>query len=141
MRWCVLQKNWFTIFSVKVTARAYIIKMGLCLESLLNCWSIGSQTWFDSTAFYARVSCLKMGLLYSRSRSQQRFKMTVCPIVSAQYLLNSSTIYFFFLPNFVLMYSIISQSILWKKMELLGSKSRSQRRFKMLVNVCQDDIF
>ena len=44
MRWCVMQKNWFTIFNVKVTARAYIIKIWLFLLYLLTC----NQTWFDS---------------------------------------------------------------------------------------------
>ena len=37
-------------------------------------------------------------------------------------------------PNLVLYYSII-------KIGLLHSRSRSQQRFKMLVNVCLDDIF
>ena len=36
-----------------------------------------NQTWFDSTASYAGVFCGKMGLLHLRSRSQQRFKMSV----------------------------------------------------------------
>ena len=31
MRRCVMQKNWFTIFSVKATARAYVIRMWLFL--------------------------------------------------------------------------------------------------------------
>ena len=49
MRQCVLWKDWFTIFNVKVTARAYIIKIWLFLLHLLNCWSICNQTWFDGT--------------------------------------------------------------------------------------------
>ena len=44
------KKNWFTIFSVKVTVRAYIIKIWLFLLYLLNCWSVCNQTWFDRTA-------------------------------------------------------------------------------------------
>ena len=36
--------------NVKVTVRAYIIKNGLSLLYLLNCWSVCNQTWFDSTA-------------------------------------------------------------------------------------------
>ena len=65
-----------------------------------------NQTWFDRTASYARMSCGKMGLLHSRSKSQQRFKMSVnicpddtfsvCLIRSTQYLLNRSTIFFFY---------------------------------------------
>ena len=49
-RRCVMGKNWFIIFSVKVTARAYLIKIWLFLLYLLNCWSVCNQTWFDSTA-------------------------------------------------------------------------------------------
>ena len=41
--------NWFTVFSVKVTARAYVIKW-LFLLYLLNCWLVCNQTWFDSAA-------------------------------------------------------------------------------------------
>ena len=39
MRRCVLQKNWFFIFNVEVTARAYIIKIWQFLLYLLKCWS------------------------------------------------------------------------------------------------------
>ena len=54
--WCsimsqsVCEKNWFTVFNVKVTVRAYIIKILLFLLYLLNCWSVCNQTLFDSTA-------------------------------------------------------------------------------------------
>ena len=61
-----MQKNWFTVFNVKVTARAYIIKIWLYLLYLLNSWSVCNETSFDSTASW------KMGLLH-----QRRFKMTV----------------------------------------------------------------
>ena len=121
--------------------------------------------------------------------------MSVCPIVSAQYLLKKrSTIFFFFfftklgmvvyfykatyhaeklvhyLPcqghseglynkknkNYFLLYLLNClfvcnhtwlDSTTWEagvfcgKMGLLCSRSRSQRSFKMLVNVCPDDIF
>ena len=43
MRWCVMQKNVFIIFNVKVTARAYIIKMWQFLLYLLKRWSICNQ--------------------------------------------------------------------------------------------------
>ena len=70
-----MQKNWFTVFKVKVTARAYIIKIWLYLLYLLNSWSVCNETSFDSTASW------KMGLLCSSSRSERRFKMSVnvCP--------------------------------------------------------------
>ena len=45
-----MQKNWFTIVIVKVTARAYMINIWLFLLYLLNCWSVCNQTWFCSTA-------------------------------------------------------------------------------------------
>ena len=50
MRWRVIQKNWFIIFKVKITSRAYTIKIWLFLLYLLNCWSICNQTWIASTA-------------------------------------------------------------------------------------------
>ena len=76
-----LLKNLFTILNVKVTVRAYIIKIWLYLLYLLNCQSVCSLTWLDSTASEARVSCGRIALICSISRSQQRFKMlvNVCP--------------------------------------------------------------
>ena len=73
----VTQKNWFTVFNVKITVRAYMIKIWLFLLYLLKCWSVCNQIWFDSTASEAGVSCGKTGLLHSRSRSQWRFSMSV----------------------------------------------------------------
>ena len=81
MKQSVLQKKLFAVFKFKVTATACIFKIQLFVLDLLNCWSICNQTWFDSTASSARVSCEKVGLLHSESRSQRRFKMSmnVCP--------------------------------------------------------------
>ena len=62
----------YTIFDVKVTTRAYIIKIWLFLQYLLS-----NQTWFHSVAWEAGVFCGKTGVLHSRSRSQQRFSMLV----------------------------------------------------------------
>ena len=45
----VMQKDWFAIFRVKVTARAHMIKIWQFLLYLLNCWSFCYQTCFDST--------------------------------------------------------------------------------------------
>ena len=77
----VMQKNQFTVFNVKVTVRAYITKLWLFLLYFLNCWSVYNQTWFDSTAIKARVSCGKNWTLHSRSRSDRRVNMSVnvCP--------------------------------------------------------------
>ena len=79
MRWSVMKKNWFTIFNVKVTARAYITKIWLFLLCLLNFWSVCRQTWFNGITSEAEVSSGKTGL--QCSRSQWRFKMLVdvCP--------------------------------------------------------------
>ena len=78
MRQCVMRKNWFTIFNLKVTVRAYIIKISLfLLLNHLNCWSVCKQTWYNRTASYAWVSCGKIGLLHSGSSSQQKFKIVV----------------------------------------------------------------
>ena len=70
----------------------------------------------------SQMSCGKMGLLHPRSRSQQRFKMSVnvcpddifsvCLIVSTQYLLSHSAI--FFLPNLVLWCIIMSRFVMQK---------------------------
>ena len=197
-----MQKNWFIVFNVKVTANSYIIKIWLFLLYLLNCWLVWNQTWFNSTTSEARVSCGKMGLLHWRSRSQQRFKMSVnicpddifsvCLMVSAQYLLNWSTIFLLLLlPNLVWWCTNMRWCVMWKnwffiltvevtvtgyvikiwlfllsllncwsvcnqtcydsanssagvscgKMGLLHSRSRSQWRLKMFINVCLDDIF
>ena len=55
--WCIITrqivrqkiKNWFPIVNVKVTVRAYIIKIWLFLLYLPNCWSGCNQTRFDNT--------------------------------------------------------------------------------------------
>ena len=50
-------EKWFTVFNVKVTASAFIIKMLLFLLYLLHCWSVCNQTWFESTVSWAGVPC------------------------------------------------------------------------------------
>ena len=85
--WCItmsrsiMQKDWFTIFKVKVTARAHMIKIWQFLLYVLNFWSFCYQTWFDSTLSLARVSYGEIGVLCTRSRSQQHFTMSMndCP--------------------------------------------------------------
>ena len=52
-------------------------KVWLFLLCLLNCWSICNQTWLIVHYYVNWVSCGKMGLLCSKSRSQRRFKMLV----------------------------------------------------------------
>ena len=70
------RKNWFTVFSVKVTTRAYIIKIWLHLLYHLNCWAICNQ--LDLIVQHHKPEHLeKIGSLHSRSRSQWRFKMSM----------------------------------------------------------------
>ena len=71
----VMQKNWFTVFSVKVTVRAYIIKIWLFLLYLLKCWSVCNQTWFDSTASWASFVLWKNGI----TAVKVKMLVNVCP--------------------------------------------------------------
>ena len=50
MRWRAMQKDWITIFKVKVTARAYIFKIWLFWQCLLNCLPVCNQIWYNNTA-------------------------------------------------------------------------------------------
>ena len=85
-----------SVFNVKFTWRAYVNKIWLFLLVYhINSRSVCNQTLFYHKASLAKVSCGKMGLLCTRSRSQQMFKLSVCLNVSAQYLLNHSTFFFF----------------------------------------------
>ena len=60
-----LEENCFTVFNVKVTVRAYIIKILLFLMYLLNCWSVcGGKKSFDGTASYVGVVCGKLDLAF-----------------------------------------------------------------------------
>ena len=56
LSWSVMQKDWFAIFKVKVTARAYMIIIWQFLLYLLNCWFFGNQTCLLDTASRAKVS-------------------------------------------------------------------------------------
>ena len=77
MSQCHAKQTFFAVLKVKVTARAYIIKILHWLRYLLNCWFFGNQTWSDDRLSQARASCGKSGLLPSRSRSQRRVKMSM----------------------------------------------------------------
>ena len=87
MRRCVMQKNWFTIFNVKVTARAYIIRIWLFLLYLLNCWSICNQYWFDSTASLVGVFCRKNGITAFKVKITAKVQ-NASECLSGWYLLN-----------------------------------------------------
>ena len=76
----VMRKSGITAFKVKVTVKVPNVSECLSRWYLLNhrtfCWLVCNQTWFDSTASQAGVSCGKMELLHLRSRWQRRFKMS-----------------------------------------------------------------
>ena len=58
----VMQKNWFTVFNVMFTLRAYIIKIWLYLLYLLNCWSVCNLTWFDKYSIISQSVLRKNGI-------------------------------------------------------------------------------
>ena len=120
-----MQKTWFTVLNVKVTARAYMIKIWQFLLYLLNCWLICNQTWFDSTASYAGVSCGKwdycvQGLGHSEgSKCQWMFVLMMFLHVSDHVCSVSSEplhhlIFFFFLPNLVWWCIFLMQCVMRK---------------------------
>ena len=89
-----MQKSWFTIFNVKVAARAYIINIWLFLLYVLNCWSVCNQTWFDSTPSEAGVSCRKKknGITTLKVKVKVTAKVqNVSECLSETYLLNHRT--------------------------------------------------
>ena len=93
MRRCVMWKNWFTIFNVKVTARAYIIKRRPFLLYLLSCWYVCNQIWFVSTASEARVSCGKEWITVFKVKIIAKVQ-NVNECLSGWYLLNHRTFYY-----------------------------------------------
>ena len=60
----VVRKNWFTIFSVKVTTRVYMT------VSIISVETAGLSVTKLGTASQARVSYGQIGLLHPRSKSE-----------------------------------------------------------------------
>ena len=82
----VIQKNWFTVFDVKVTASAYTIKIWLFLLYVLNCWSV----W---TKLGLIVQHYKLAVLWKNRMTAFKVKVTakvqnVSECLSGWYLLN-----------------------------------------------------
>ena len=127
--WSVIQKDWFAIFKVKFTARAYMIRIWWFLLYLLNCWSICYHTWFDSTLSLtkAHMSFEEIGLLCSRSRSQQILKCQWMFVQSVS--LNSWAFYY------QTWYSNASARarVSSKKMDWLSSRTRSKSKYNFLI--------
>ena len=106
-------QEWLAIFKVKVTARTHIIKIWQFLLYFLNCRSFRYQTMFGCTLSQARVCCeeiglLCIGLLHSRSRSQQGVEMSTF----IQIILSKPPN--ILLPNLVLRCIIVSWSVMQK---------------------------
>ena len=92
----------------------------------LNCWTFWNQTWYGDATSWARVSFGKIGLLCSRSRSQQNFKMSVFVQTISYKLLNLSP------PNLVWWCIIMSQIVFQKRLVCcLQGQYHSKGSFRM----------
>ena len=78
--WCiitsgsVMQKDWFAIFKVRVTARVHMNKIWQFLLNFLNCWSFCYQTWFNSTLSKARVSYKEIKIIMFKVNVTAKFQ-------------------------------------------------------------------
>ena len=81
-----MRKNWSATFKIKVTARAYIIKISLFLLYLLTfCSCFRNQTWIYGTSLLARVFCEKLDCCVQgrgHSKGSKCQWMIVCTISS-----------------------------------------------------------
>ena len=118
-------KNWLAVFKVRVTARAYIVRIWLFLLHLLHCWPFCSQSWFDGAFSHAGVSCEKKRIsVFKVKPPKVTVKIqNVHACLTGQHLLN------LLLPNLVQWCVIMNQS---EKTGLLFSMSRSQRRLRII---------
>ena len=76
--WCIImgqwhQEDWFVCcLQVQDHNEGWHIRP--FLPYLLNCWSFFNHIWLDGTSSLAEVFCVKIRLLFSRSRTQCGFK-------------------------------------------------------------------
>ena len=102
---------------------------------LLNCRIFCYQTWYGDATSWAWMSCKKICLLSSSSRSQWE-------LIRSKY----DSFYYIFWPvdslttKLGLMVHYHKPECLVKRIGLLLSRSRSPLMFKMSVNVCPHDI-
>ena len=81
--WCIImshsvvQKGWFAIFKVKVTAKAHMIKYDNFYYIFWTADPFPTKLCLIEQCYKSRVFYGEIGLLYSRSRSQQNFKMSM----------------------------------------------------------------
>ena len=118
---------------VTYTGRVQNSNEGFSGQYLFNCRTFCNQTWYGDATLWAKVLCKKVGLLSSSSGSHWGLiysNMTVSTI-SAELI--------FLQPNLVGWYIIISWSVLCKNSWF--SKSRSQCRYKTLLNLYVSYIF
>ena len=70
-------KCWIIIFYIKITAR--VQNVNECLSTgYLNHQTFCFKTWYCDASSWVRVSCKKIGLLFSRSRSQHGLIWSDC---------------------------------------------------------------
>ena len=63
-------KKWIAVFKVRVTVKAWSVHECLFWWYLLNHSTFCNQIWYGGVLSWVGVSCRKIGLLFSRSRSQ-----------------------------------------------------------------------
>ena len=134
--WSILWKNWITVFKVKLTAKFQNVNKCLSRQHFLNHWHFYCQTWYGNASLWARLSFKKIGLLSSRSRSLLRITWLKKWLFNILYEL-----LILLQVNLVWWHIIIRWIVLWKDwIALLWSRSRSQKRLRILVNVHLNDI-
>ena len=134
------------VVKVKVTGRVQNSSECLSERYIFNRLTFCNQTWYGDALSWTQVSCKKIDLLSSSSRSQWGLiwsNMTVSNI--------SPELLIFFAPRFSWMaqhHKLESGFVcVCVKIKLLFSRSRSQRRIKTLLNLyvfyifCTTDLF
>ena len=113
------------VVKVKVTEKVQNLNECSSKWYLLSCWTFCNQTWCGDATSWAKVSCKKIGLLSSSLGSQWGliWTNTTVSIMSAELLI-------FLQPHLIGWY-----------IRLLFSRSRSQWRFKTLLNLYVSYIF
>ena len=75
---CLVNKLDYLEHQVKVSAKVQYVNMCLSTQYLLNQQKMCCLTWYCNVLSWARVSCKKISLLSSRSRSQQGLIWSKC---------------------------------------------------------------
>ena len=112
------------------------VKMSMFVQTISSeLANICHQTWYDDASSGAEFHAKRL-VYYLQDQGHREGpynkNMTVSTVSSEPPILLRS--------NVIWWYIVISKSVLWK-FWLLFSRSRSQRNFKMLMNIRLDDIF